>query len=553
MKNTIKIILTVLCLAAVVPTMAQPRTAQQALLTLKTYKTGGEPVGTSYACVIDRNGTAVSGWTPFDGADSAVVVDAGGRTYPVEKIYDASELYDIAKFAIGNAANVPVMATAKQLPTGSVKLWIMGKTPVSATPSRSEKFMTKYNYYVLGNEAALQNNKEDYPNGSPAVNDRGELVGFYNNGGSVLSVTDYRYANELKPSGFAANDLTLKRTTVRKALPADLKAAQLALMMAAKDRTADYIATARDFIAMFPKETDGYTVLASEYWQQGKTADADKVLNDGIKNATDKAAAHYEYARAVWQKVTLQPEPPFSAWTYDKAMSEADEAYKINPLPAYDELKGKIDYSKGDYQAAYDKFISLTKTKLRNPDLFFEAAQCKSQLKASDTEILALLDSAVGVCDTPYTSLAAPYFNARGFQYAKMERYRDAMVDLWRYEMLSPSAMTPDFYYDREQIEIKGKVYQAALNDINRAVALDQRNAQLWAEKANVHMRVGQYDDAIAAADNSIQLDSSYSVPYLIKGIAQCQSGKKDEGLKNLEKAKSLGDEQADTFIAKYK
>ena len=86
-----------------------------------------------------------------------------------------------------------------------------------------------------------------------------------------------------------------------------------------------------------------------------------------------------------------------------------------------------------------------------------------------------------------------------------------------------------------------------------RAVVLDQRNAQLWAEKANVHLRVGQYADAMASADVAIQLDSTYSVPYLIKGLAQCQSGQKDEGLANLQKAKDLGDTQADAFIKKFK
>lgn len=535
------------------PVNAQPGSARQALLTLKTYKTGGEPVGTSYGYLIDGEGTVVSGWTPFNGADSAVVVDANGKSYPVDKIYGASELYDIAKFGISNYSGLRPVSLAKSLPTGSVKLWIMTKKPLQVTPSRSEKFMTNYNYYVLGDDPDLLKNTTDYPNGSPAVNDRGELVGFYNNGGSSLSVTDYRYANELKPNGFSANDPTLKQTTIRKALPTDLKAAQLALMMSGEGRTSDYMAAARDFIKMFPSENDGYYDLATTYWNEGKTDDADKLLREAVEKATDKAAAHYNYARAIWQKVSLMPEPTYAAWTYDKAMSEADAAYKIKPQLVYDELRGKINYSKGNYNEAYDKFMELAKKGEKNPDLYLEAAQCKSQLKASDDEVLALLNQAVGVCDTPYTTLAAPYFYARGIQYNKMGRYRDAMLDLYRYEMLSTTQPGAAFYYDREQIEMKGKVYQAALNDINRAVVLDQRNAQIWAEKANVHLRVNQFEDAIASADVAIKLSPDYSVPYLIKGLAQCQDNKKDEGLKNLEKAKELGDTQADSFIAKFK
>lgn len=550
--NIIKAAVVIAALVATLPSAAQPMSARQALLTLKTFKSGGKAVGTSFGYLIDRSGTVISAWTPFNGADSAVVVDAKGRSYPVEKIYGASELYDIAKFAIGGATAVQPISLAKTLPTGSVRMWIMTQKPALVTPERSEKFMSKYNYYVLGGADALKENTADYPNGAPAVNERGELVGIYNNGGTVLSVTDWRYTDELKPSGFAANDPTLSRTTIRKALPADVKDARLALMMAAQGRTADYMATARDFMTMFPKETDGYYDLATLYWQQGKTAEADKLLRDAVDKATDKADAHYNYSRSVWQKLSLMPEPPFADWTYDKAMAEADAAYKVKALPVYDEMRGKIEFSKGNYEKAYEKFMSLTKS-MRNPDLFYEAAQCRQALKASDAEILELLDSAVGVCDTPYTTIAAPYFYARGTQLGKMGRYRDAMVDLYRYEALTTALPPASFYYDREQIEMKGKVYQAALNDIMRAVVLDQRNAQLWAEKANVHLRVGQYADAMASADVAIQLDSTYSVPYLIKGLAQCQSGKKDEGLANLQKAKDLGDIQADAFIKKFK
>ena len=554
MKYTTKLfVLTLLFLASCTITFAQPRTAVQGLLTIKTYKTGGEQIGTSYGYLIDRNGTVLSAWSPFNGSDSAVVVDANGRSHAVEKIYGANELYDFAKFCVADASSLTPIQLAKSFPSSSAKLWVMTKKPVEVVLSRSEKFLTKYNYYILGNKSELQNDNKTYPNGSPVVNEKGELVGIYNNGGSTLSATDYRYSDELNPSGLSMNSPTLRQTSIRKALPQDLKGAQLALMLASQGRVADYIATARDFISMFPSEADGYSSLAGALWRQGKTAEADKILQDGIAKSSDKATAHYNYAREIWQKTAMMPEPPYSSWTFDKAMQEIDNAYKINPLPIYEEMRGKINYSKGNYEEAYNIFMKLTKSSIRNADLFYEAAQCRQQQKGSDNEILALLDSAVCACDTPYTTIAAPYFFARGEQYGKMGKYRDAMLDLYRYEMLSSSQPTAAFYYEREQYEIKGKIFQGALNDINRAVILDRNNAQLWAEKANVHLRVGQNDEAIKAADIAIQLDSEYASPYLVKGLAQCQSGNKAEGIQNLQKAKSLGDTQADEFIAKFK
>lgn len=249
---------------------AQPKSATQGLLTLKTYKRGGKPVGTAYGVLIDRNGTVLSSWSPFNGADSAVVVDGAGRSHSVEKIYGANELYDFAKFSIAGASSLTPIALAKSLPAASTKLWVITKKPLAVNLSRSEKFMTKYNYYVLGNKTELMNDKLAYPNGSPVVNEKGELVGVYNNGGSTLSATDYRYADELIPSGLSMNSPTLRQTTIRKALPNDLKGAQLALMLAADGPTADYIAAAKDFIGMFPSETDGYSALAGALWRQGR-------------------------------------------------------------------------------------------------------------------------------------------------------------------------------------------------------------------------------------------------------------------------------------------
>ena len=65
-------------------------------------------------------------------------------------------------------------------------------------------------------------------------------------------------------------------------------------------------------------------------------------------------------------------------------------------------------------------------------------------------------------------------------------------------------------------------------------------------------MRVGLYDDAIATARQCIDVAPDHSDGYLFLGLAQCLKGEKTEGVKNLQKAKELGDEQADDLIAKY-
>jgi hypothetical protein len=43
-----------------------------------------------------------------------------------------------------------------------------------------------------------------------------------------------------------------------------------------------------------------------------------------------------------------------------------------------------------------------------------------------------------------------------------------------------------------------------------------------------------------------------YSDGYLFLGLAQCLKGQKAEGVKNLQRAKELGDPQVDELIEKY-
>ena len=59
-------------------------------------------------------------------------------------------------------------------------------------------------------------------------------------------------------------------------------------------------------------------------------------------------------------------------------------------------------------------------------------------------------------------------------------------------------------------------------------------------------------DEAIETAKECIKIAPDHSDGYLFLGLAQCLKGEKEEGLKNLKKARELGDTQADTFIEKY-
>jgi hypothetical protein len=61
------------------------------------------------------------------------------------------------------------------------------------------------------------------------------------------------------------------------------------------------------------------------------------------------------------------------------------------------------------------------------------------------------------------------------------------------------------------------------------------------------------YDDAIATAKESLSVDPNDSDGYMFLGVAQCLKGNKKEGIANLQKAKDMGNVQAEQLIQKYK
>ena len=112
--------------------------------------------------------------------------------------------------------------------------------------------------------------------------------------------------------------------------------------------------------------------------------------------------------------------------------------------------------------------------------------------------------------------------------------------------------LTPTFYYLREQAEMKGHLFQQALDDIRRAVQMAPTESLYLAEQASVELRVGMTDEALATARQCIAIAPDQSEGYLLLGLAQCVKGQKAEGLQNLSKAKELGNDQAQSLIDKY-
>lgn len=528
------------------------KNAAKSVFKLTTYNADGSVLATSNGVFVGNNGEAISDLKPFIGAAKATVTDTKGREMNVERIMGINDLYDVAKFMVsGKTTPLPMAQSAS---TSGSQAWLVGyakKSPTitAATVKSVETFMDKYSYYIFSLTAP------ENTNACPFVNSEGQVIGIMqpSTTSSDIHATDAKFIVDLQTSGLSIEDETMKKIGIPLALPSDKDQALLTLMMATQTNDSiKHAAIVNDFISQYPTSVDGYTAQAQIYVNANEFDKAAKEMETAIKKAEKEDEAHYNYSNIIYEKEVYKSNIPYEPWSLDKAYDEINKAYALNPQPSYQHQQALIIYAKGDYQKAYDMFMNLTKTSIRNPELFYSASQCKQMLKAPAKEVIALLDSAINNTDTLRIREAAPYFLARAEAYMTTDSFRQAVFDYTRYEILVNGNVNSNFYYIREQAEVKAKLYQQALIDITRAIVLNPKEPTYYAERASLELRVNMVDDAIKTASKCIELAPEYADGYLLLGLGQITKGNKTEGLANLEKAKQLGHIQAQEMIDKY-
>lgn len=548
MKRISIIIMTlVLCASSL---MAQPGPVQKvskSVFTLTTFNKDGGIIASTQGVFIDNKGTAISTFKPFVGATKASIVDASGKSMNVDAILGADELYDVAKFRIIGATTAAPIASKASV--AGEKVWLVPysikKSPFQQEDISSvENFMTTYSYYIFSSSVP------ENAVGCPFVNKNGQVIGLMHTNGQTTAI-DANYAKQLKVTGLSTLDAALRETGIRTALP-DTEQDAITMMTLKKGQIPVdvYKEYTQEFINKFPTSAFGYKEKALYLVDQEKYDEAAKLMEEGIKKSTAKDEAHSNYADLIYQKIAYKGDSTYTAWTLDKAIDEAQKAYAAKPQPVYKHQEAQINFLKGNYQKACDMFLDLTKSNLNGGELYFEAAQAKTHLKAPAQEIEVLLDSAISV--GARTGMAGNYYLARANFLNEQGQYRRAIQDYNMYDSIA-RPVDASFFYTRYQCETKLRMWQPALLDIARACYLAPKQPTFFAEWASLDLRVKRYDEGISAATHCTELAPEYADGFLLLGLLQKEKGLKDEAIKNLKKAQELGDTRAAEYLSKMK
>ncbi len=553
-KNNSSLILLFFFLTVTITTLSAQtpkwqKKARKAIISIITYDATDQMLHSTTGFFITNDGVALSDYRSFEGASRAIAIDASGEEYPVTCIMGANSLYDVVKLKI-ESTKTPTLNIASATSLTGEKVYVMpypsnsSGNATTTTISSVSTFNKHFPYYTLPLRLS-----EKWAT-CPVMNESGEVIGLLQMAAAANDTCSYAvsslFADSLKTNALTPANADYRAISIKKALPDEASQAHSFIFLFGTRDTTAYLSYVNDYIAQFPKEANGYTLLAEMQASQGHFSDAEESWSKGISVTGKRDEICYSRANTFFRNIQQQKNP--ESWTLEEALKDVDEAYALQALPLYASLRAQLLYSLKRYTEASKQFLDLNETNLRSADNYLYAAQCQLML-GDTTAVLALQDSAVACYTRPYVDAAAPALLMRANTLLSIKRYREAVRDLNDYEHLRSNVLNANFYYQREQAEMNCRMFQQALSDIERAVRMEPSEPLYHAEKAAVHYRFNQLDEAISSARTAVQLAPRFADAHRILGVCLRAQGNEPEARTSLQRAADLGDKIASSLL----
>ena len=555
----------VCCLIAQLASAQAPKWAEKAkkaVFSLVTYDNENKIKGTGNGFYIDLQGTALSDYSLFENAQRAVVINADGKQLDVMRILGANSMYDIVKFQTPSEKKQVALTLASQPAKVGETVYLLPYSTQKATTLQTGKVTAVDSIGSQSFYYTLEMKTGEKMVSCPIMNANGEVLGMIQKNASDDSMESYAigatYGASLEISALSMNDGALKKIGIKKALPDTEEQALVFLYMSSEQMDKEeYFTVLNDFILQYPNSMEGYIRRANYYMADGNAANypsADDDLKKAIEVASNKEDAIYQVSKCIYSfLISLNGKEGYSAWTFDRALELIQSAIQISAQPLHIQLEGDILFAQGKYAEAFLSYDKVNQSPLASAATFYSASKAKQLTEGSDiNEVLAIMDKAIEMLKKPYYGEAAPYFYERAELRANAGKHREAVMDYNTFFEAVHGDVTALFYFQREQAEMQCRMYQQALNDINKAVEMAPEDADFWVEKGSVHLRVNQLDEAIVAFNKALSLNDKYAAAYRMLGYCQAMQKKNKEACANFAKAKELGDEVVDQLIEKY-
>ena len=571
-----RILLFILICCHLLPATAQKNApkwmdkSKKAVVLITTYGKDGAKLTSGTGIFVSETGDVLSAYELFKGAEKATVTDTDGKTYPVTRVIGADELYDVIKVKAETPKKVQFLPVAADpLAVGTVAYLLPYSTEKKAdfeqgTITEVSKLKDPYSYYKLS--VPLEDGRVN----SPILNAEGEVFGLAQADASGKKDGSYAvsasYVNNLAVSSTDFLNSVYNNIGIKKAWPADVEQAQVALFLKGSTQDAKtYLETLNDFIATFPNSADGYLNRANHYAGRraelaatpGEQANYLKLALDDIETASKysekKGDVYYNKAKLIYGVSAGDTTLTDPAWSVQAAQQTIQKAIEEDDAPVYHQLAGDIHFYLKEFDQAYNEYMVVNNSDLASPNSFYWAAKAKENTPGFNIgDVIALLDGAVDKCGLPLTSEAGQYILERIDWKLRLSQYAEAIADYDLYYKAMSGDVGSSFYFYREQAKFRAGDMEGALADIKEAVRLSPDVPDYRAEEASVYVRMKNYTDALASIEEALKVAPDFAACYRLKGICYVRMEKKAEACEALNKAKELGDPLAERLIKEH-
>jgi tetratricopeptide (TPR) repeat protein len=109
-----------------------------------------------------------------------------------------------------------------------------------------------------------------------------------------------------------------------------------------------------------------------------------------------------------------------------------------------------------------------------------------------------------------------------------------------------------DAFFNRGTCQLALKDFKAAMKDFDKTIELDPKFVKAYYSRASVYVSQEKYVESLPDLDKTIELDLTTPNALTLRGQIRAQTGNKKGACEDFNKAKEIGDRQADKYLNQF-
>lgn len=144
---------------------------------------------------------------------------------------------------------------------------------------------------------------------------------------------------------------------------------------------------------------------------------------------------------------------------------------------------------------------------------------------------------------------AQEYFKT-GIEKHKQQNFKGAIKDYDKAINLDKNL--PDAFFNRGTCQLALKDFKLAMKDFDKTIEIDPGFVKAYYSRASVYVSQEKYIEALPDLDKTIELDATTPNALTLRGQIRAQTGDKKGACEDFNKAKEIGDKQADPYLNQF-